>query len=100
LPWFILNVIGEAYPPQDEETWQKTWQVIAGMDGLQSLRVMLNKFWMPRCPESAAQLFGPMCAVKGLKVFEVEVCWPADGSEHTLELDSVPYTIKRSPECP
>lgn len=100
-PWYA-HIEGETSrrPPKDEETWQKTWHIIAGMKSLQSLQVILNGGWRPKRPESEAQLFAPMCAVKGLKVFEVESCWRTPGGEHSLWLDNVPYTIKRSPRGP
>ena len=67
------------------------------MEGLRSLKVILNEMWMPKSRETEAQLFAPMCSVKGLEVFDVEVAWSPRGSGYTMGLDYVPYTIKKTP---
>ena len=92
------GVVAAAFPPHNEETWEKTWSIIAGMTGLRILKVKLlvHDSWVGRSVHSEATLLAPLRAVKGLEVFEVEVSWPDQGGGYTTALNDVPYKIKRA----
>jgi len=63
------------YPPHDEATWEEIWRIIAGMSGLQKLRVELNYFDGFRDDECENKMLAPLRQVKGVKDFVVNLGW-------------------------
>ncbi len=66
------------------------------MNELQDIRIQL---WIAPSlvsmdPNSEAKLFEPLRAVKGARIFEVEVSWPA--SERGVRMADVPFQINRN----
>ncbi len=77
------------YPPHDEATWEKVWQIIAGMQGLQKLKVHIWGGPNIVNPTIEAKIFEPLRAVQGTEIFEVRVFW-----EGKYETDA-PFKIIR-----
>jgi hypothetical protein len=63
------------YPPHDEATWEEIWRIIAGMAGLQKLRVELNYFDGFRDDECENKMLAPLRQVKGVRDFVVNLGW-------------------------
>ncbi|KAF2491401.1 hypothetical protein BU16DRAFT_565103 [Lophium mytilinum] len=63
------------YPPHDEATWEEIWRIIAGMKGLQRLRVDLNYFDGFRDNECEQKMLAPLRQIKGVKNFTVYLGW-------------------------
>ncbi|KAI9844028.1 MAG: hypothetical protein M1837_005963 [Sclerophora amabilis] len=63
------------YPPYDEATWERTWEIIADMEGLQYIRVLMDELWMERTPNEVATILEPLKRVPSGKDFEAEIPW-------------------------
>ncbi|KAF2811781.1 uncharacterized protein BDZ99DRAFT_497429 [Mytilinidion resinicola] len=82
LTWPLYDVFAQRmlfntalYPPHDEATWEDIWRIIAGMTGLQRLRVDLKYFDGFRDNECEQKMLAPLRQVKGLKEFDVYLGW-------------------------
>ena len=86
------SMIYDRQPPNDEATWEKGWQILAGMESLQVLHVDIMNLGY-QCPLKQAVL-EPLRAVSRPKVFEVRL--------HDSEIegglapwDDAPFSIMR-----
>ena len=63
------------YPPYDEATWERVWQVIAGIRALRDLRVELFDRLGSHSPDDVARILEPLRAVQRLDIFEIKLPW-------------------------
>ena len=94
--WYpsFMHFSKELCPPY-HLTWDKTWQIIAGMSSLKDLRVSLIEHWHSRDAESEAKLLAPLRQVTGLKRFDVAVSWSFYETGASPMLGDIPFRIER-----
>lgn len=69
---FSIADMTKATPRSNWPRWQRTWRIVDSMAGLKTLKVRLE-WGKALFAEEEERLLGPLCGVKGLRVFEVEV---------------------------
>lgn len=92
-PLYPVNEMDVYYPPNDQETWEECWRIIATMKDLRELRVWLGGSSAILTPESELGYLRPLRAIRGLDVFEVQVEWHEMG--RSLELRDAPFVLTR-----
>jgi hypothetical protein len=68
---------GRKYPPDDENTWEETWGVVAGMSGLRSLHVTLVGYGLKHAALEE-RILGPVAALqmeRGIDNLVVTLGW-------------------------
>lgn len=86
-----IKITGAPY--SEISNWNLAWRVIAGMQGLQELRVRIvtkSRFG----PRAEASLLEPLERVRQTSLFEVEVPWIGESKV------DVPYRIVRNEDLP
>lgn len=81
-------------PPYDIATWERVWDILAGMEGLRELRVDLVGRWSETLTkDEEGMLLGPALKVERPRVWEMRVEW--DGGGVDWEGDGAPFRVVR-----
>lgn len=94
--YFYKDIFTDAYltyPPRDLETWQKTCDILASMEGLRDLTITLAARRWDQA--SRVKLLHSMMRIKPKGSFEVTVPWAWPGLEEVEEekLEGMPFRI-------
>ncbi|KAF2271434.1 uncharacterized protein EI97DRAFT_270102 [Westerdykella ornata] len=80
-------------PPQNEETWEKAWDVISSMQGLKSLVVNLTAGGTLVFEHTETQLSKTLKKACGVQTYLVSIDWPPSSSAFS-DTNSTPWELE------
>lgn len=96
LQWVFMRGLStlpsHAFQVADDEKWEKTCSCIARMKGLRNVLILLGDC---RPSHSDKWLLEPLRVVKVNGPFVIRVNWPENPWERNLEVEDVPFEIRR-----
>ena len=86
-----------------DEMWQKTWNIVADMQGLRKLRVVLNTLTafcteFRQAADMEIEMLQPLCRIRRVEDYEVMIGWKPEnlGEPFNMRALEIPFRLVRS----